>query len=33
MKKCIYLKTDENQTFNKEEHIFSAGLGGIETLP
>lgn len=33
MNKCIYLKTDENQTFDKEEHIFPAGLGGIEKLP
>ncbi|MFC0475578.1 hypothetical protein ACFFHF_09985 [Robertmurraya beringensis] len=31
---CIYLKGGEpNYTFNSQEHIFPAGLGGIQKLP
>ncbi|MGL6186360.1 MAG: hypothetical protein ACRC1T_13420 [Clostridium chrysemydis] len=33
MNKCIYLKTDENLTFDGEEHVFPAALGGIQKLP
>ncbi|NFA44462.1 hypothetical protein EXM65_18350 [Clostridium botulinum] len=34
MNKCIYLKeSDEIQTFNKAEHIFPAGIGGVRKLP
>lgn len=34
MNKCIYLKeTDTTQTFEKQEHIFPAGIGGIKKLP
>ena len=34
MNKCIYLKeNDETQTFNKAEHIFPAGIGGVRKLP
>lgn len=34
MNKCIYLKEDDAiQTFNKAEHIFPAGIGGIQKLP
>ncbi len=34
MNKCIYLKeTETTQTFDKQEHIFPAGIGGINKLP
>lgn len=34
MNKCIYLKeTDVTQIFDKQEHIFPAGIGGINKLP
>lgn len=33
MNKCIYLKTSDNQKFEKEEHIIPAGIGGIKKLP
>lgn len=34
MNKCIYLKeSDDTQTFNKAEHIFPAGIGGVRKLP
>lgn len=34
MKYCIYLKkTEPEVTFSSEEHIFPAGIGGIQKLP
>jgi len=34
MNRCIYLnETDSTQKFEKEEHIFPAGIGGIQKLP
>lgn len=33
MNKCIYLKCSEGQKFLKQEHIFPAGIGGIQKLP
>ena len=30
---CIYYKTRSDLTFNTTEHVFSAGLGDIMTLP
>ncbi|MFB6434222.1 hypothetical protein [Bacillus thuringiensis] len=34
MEKCIYLKDSKQQlSFDSEEHIFPAGLGGIRKLP
>ncbi len=34
MNRCIYLdESDDKQKFENEEHIFPAGIGGIQKLP
>lgn len=33
MNECIYFKNQNNIMFKGREHIFPAGLGGIQTLP